>query len=197
MNTNFRSIVLPVGSVGVWLILLWLYRTPAVPLGDGEAFFRVQAEHQDAVMVQVSVQPMDEMQKGMPSLGMVEDDIDLALGGLIENWRKRGDAAPVPSAPRMMMPRPESDRARQSLFDPDSLDPYDGMNSEPASASWGWLADDVSAADRGTLDRRAERQSVGRDHRFLDNGSGDSLGRGRSSSSSDDDYFFQRQDRRF
>jgi hypothetical protein len=197
MNTNVRSIVLPVGSVGVWLILLWLYRTPAVPLGGGEAFFRVQPEHQDAGLFQVSVQPMDAIHQGMHSLGMVEDDVGLDLGGLPERWSNRGDMNQVPSAPRMIMPLPESDRAKRSLFGSDSLDPYDGMNSEPSSASWGWLADDVSAADQGALDRRTERQSVGRDNRFRDNGSEDSLGRGRLSSRSGDDYFFHRLDRRF
>ena len=195
---RFRTLM-PAGAAVVLLMVFWFCRLPCPPpVAVGDSFFHVRSDTSDVGLSQIVVHSVGADEELQGAMRMDSIDSSMELDGLTDGWRKRGDmnfGASVP-APRMVMPRmgAEAGRVGHGLLDADSLDPYDGMASEPSSANWGWLANDVDMADQAARDNLSERQPSTRDRRFHSDG-GDTLGRGRSSRN--DDSFYHRLDRRF
>ncbi len=195
---RFRTLM-PSGAAVVLLMVFWFCRQPfPPPVAVGDSFFHVRSDAPDVGLSQLVVHSVGAGEELQGAMRMDSIDSSMELGGLTDSWRRDGgrNLGTSVSAPRFVMPRigTEAGRVGHGLLDADSLDPYDGMASEPTSASWGWLARDVDMANQGARDTLSERQPATRDRRFLSDG-GDTLGRGRSSRN--DDSFYHRLDRRF
>jgi len=181
----------------LFVTLVCRHRVILPDVTDGKMFsVHETVDNKDMVNVELHLLSNDRLLSnaniGEKNLDIFDDD-----DSLFGNKNQEVFSQSAPRLPSRKFSATERDSDSRGLFGDDGSDAFSDINSDRAGGSWGWLADDIQAAERGEIktDRGFGEQQ---EPRRLFSDDSDRFGkRSEPNRDSSDNSFFQRQDLRW